>query len=221
MITVENLYKSIGDLTILKDISLTINKGEITSIVGPSGAGKSTLLQIMGTLDKASKGNLMINGIDVNKLSSRKLAQFRNEHLGFVFQFHHLLPEFSALENVMMPGLIGKRNKTELRKEALRLLSYLKLEDRVDHKPNEMSGGEQQRVAIARALINKPSIILADEPSGNLDSKNAQELHSLFKELRDEFEQTFVIITHNDALAQDSNRVITLKDGRIEDDKMI
>jgi len=218
MIKVENISKKYGDLEVLKNISLEIIQGEITSIVGASGAGKSTLLQIIGSLDKATTGNVNIDGTLITQLSQRKIAKFRNEHLGFVFQFHHLLPEFSAVENIIMPGLIGKKNKSELINEAHNLLKFLNLENRADHKPSEMSGGEQQRVAIARALINKPKIILADEPSGNLDSQNANDLHQLFKDLKNEFNQTFVIVTHNKQLAIESDRVIELKDGMVVGD---
>jgi lipoprotein-releasing system ATP-binding protein len=219
MIKVENISKKYGKLEVLKDISLNLNKGEITSIVGASGAGKSTLLQIIGSLDKTSSGSVIIDGINITELNQRKIAKFRNENLGFVFQFHHLLPEFSAVENIIMPGLIGKKNKRKLVEEALRLLKFLNLENRADHKPSEMSGGEQQRVAIARALINKPKIILADEPSGNLDSQNANDLHQLFKDLKNEFKQTFVIVTHNKRLAEESDRVIELKDGVVVSDR--
>jgi lipoprotein-releasing system ATP-binding protein len=219
MIKVENVSKKYGDLEVLKNISLDINEGEITAIVGASGAGKSTLLQIIGSLDKASKGSVNIDGTTITQLTQRKIAKFRNEHLGFVFQFHHLLPEFSAVENIIMPGLIGKKNKNILIDEAMRLLKFLNLADRADHKPSEMSGGEQQRVAIARALINKPKIILADEPSGNLDSKNADDLHQLFRDLKTEFNQTFIIVTHNEQLAEESDRVIELKDGIVVADR--
>jgi lipoprotein-releasing system ATP-binding protein len=218
MIKVENVSKKYGDLEVLKNISLSINEGEITSIIGASGAGKSTLLQIIGSLDKASTGIVDIDGTEITSLSQRKIAKFRNEHLGFVFQFHHLLPEFSAIENIIMPGLIGKRNKAKLIEEAHQLLKFLSLDSRSNHKPSEMSGGEQQRVAIARALINKPKIILADEPSGNLDSKNANDLHQLFKDLRDEYNQTFIVVTHNKQLASESDRVIELKDGMVVGD---
>lgn len=215
MIKVENVGKKYGELEVVKNITIDINEGEITSIVGASGAGKSTLLQIIGSLDKASSGSVEIDGTVITDLSQRKIAKFRNEHLGFVFQFHHLLPEFSAVENIIMPGLIGKKNKTELVAEAHKLLTFLKLAHRADHKPSEMSGGEQQRVAIARALINKPKIILADEPSGNLDSQNANDLHQLFKDLKEEYNQTFIIVTHNKQLAKESDRVIELKDGKV------
>ncbi len=218
MITVENLNKNYGEVQVLKDISIKIKQGEITSIVGASGAGKSTLLQIIGSLDKSDSGKVIINDIEISKLSQKKQANFRNENIGFVFQFHHLLPEFTAIENVIMPGLIAKKNKAELIKKGKELLSFLNLSHREEHKPSEMSGGEQQRVAIARALINNPSIILADEPSGNLDSKNANELHELFKSLKQEFNQTFVIVTHNLQLAKDSDRVIELQDGKVISD---
>jgi len=216
MITTHNIHKSYGNLEVLKGIDLQIEKGEIVSIVGASGAGKSTLLQIIGTLDKAEKGLLQINQIEVNKLNDKKLAEFRNKQIGFVFQFHHLLPEFTALENICFPAFIAKRSKKEAETEAMDLLHFLNLTDRIDHKPSELSGGEQQRVAVARALINKPSIILADEPSGNLDSTAAVNLHQLFFQLRKEFNQTFVIVTHNKELANMSDRILKIKDGIIE-----
>lgn len=215
MIKVENLSKKYGDLEVLKNISLEIKNGEITSIVGASGAGKSTLLQIIGSLDTATTGTVSIGDTKLNELSQSKIAKYRNENIGFVFQFHHLLPEFTAVENIILPGLIAKKNKNELIKEAQRLLAFLNLSHRENHKPSELSGGEQQRVAIARALINQPDLILADEPSGNLDSKNADELHNLFKELNKEFNQTFVIVTHNKELALASDRLIELKDGTV------
>ena len=219
MISVKDITKSYGDLKVLKGISLEIKQNEITSIIGASGAGKSTLLQLIGTLDHPNSGSIEINGITCSNLSKVKLAKFRNEELGFVFQFHHLLPEFSAIENIILPGLISKKPKSQLLKEAKEWLTYLNLHNRADHKPSELSGGEQQRVAIARALINKPTTILADEPTGNLDSKNAEEIHSLFHKLRDDFNQTLVIVTHNKNLADASNRVIELKDGLVVDDR--
>lgn len=215
MILAKGIRKSFGSLEVLKGIDLHIAKQEIVSIVGASGAGKSTLLHIIGTLDRADQGSLLIDGTEVNKLNDKSLADFRNKHIGFVFQFHHLLPEFTALENICIPAYIGGRPKEEAMKHALELLEYLNLTDRKDHKPSELSGGEQQRVAVARALINKPAVVLADEPSGNLDSKSAQELHKLFFRLRDEFKQTFVIVTHNPELAAMSDRTITIKDGTI------
>lgn len=215
MIEISELTKKYGELSVLNGINLTINAGEISTIVGASGAGKSTLLQIIGSLDKPSSGSVKINGTDLTQLSQKKVAQFRNENIGFVFQFHHLLPEFTAVENVVIPGMIAGKNKTELNKEAHRLLNFLNLGHRLTHKPSELSGGEQQRVAIARALINKPALILADEPSGNLDSKNADELHQLFRQLKNDLGQTFVIVTHNNAFAQSSDRIIELKDGKV------
>lgn len=215
LIQTQNIHKSYGDLHVLKGINLTINKGEVVSIVGASGAGKTTLLQIVGTLDKADKGLVEIDGTDVTKLSSKKLSNFRNRHIGFIFQFHHLLPEFTALENVCIPAFIAKASKQEAEKKANKLLNYLGLSSRGHHKPSELSGGEQQRVAVARALVNNPSIILADEPSGNLDSANAKELHELFFKLRKEFNQTFVIITHNEELANMADRKLVMKDGVI------
>ena len=221
MISVKDISKSYDGLKVLKDITLEINRHEITSIIGASGAGKSTLLQLIGTLDRPTSGTIEINGVNCGDLPRNKLAKFRNEELGFVFQFHHLLPEFSAIENIILPGLIAKKQRTQLVQKAHEWLGYLKLDHRGDHKPSELSGGEQQRVAIARALINEPSIILADEPSGNLDSKNAEELHNLFHKLRDDFNQTLVIVTHNKQLADASNRVIELKDGNVVDDRKI
>lgn len=215
MIDIHNIHKSFGQLEVLKGIDLHIGKGEVVSIVGPSGAGKTTLLQIMGTLDKPDAGSLSIAGHDVLKLNRRQLARFRCEHIGFVFQFHQLLPEFTALENVMIPALIAKRNKSEVRQRALQLLEYLKLADRANHKPAELSGGENQRVAVARALMNEPDVVFADEPSGSLDSHNKAELHQLFFDLRDKFGQTFVIVTHDEELAALTDRTIHLADGRI------
>ena len=215
MIDIHNIHKSFGQLEVLKGIDLHIGKGEVVSIVGPSGAGKTTLLQIMGTLDKPDAGSLSIAGHDVLKLNRRQLARFRCEHIGFVFQFHQLLPEFTALENVMIPALIAKRNKSEARQRALQLLEYLKLADRANHKPAELSGGENQRVAVARALMNEPDVVFADEPSGSLDSHNKAELHQLFFDLRDKFGQTFVIVTHDEELAALPDRTIHLADGRI------
>jgi lipoprotein-releasing system ATP-binding protein len=215
VISAKHIKKSFGELEVLKDISLEINKGEIVSIVGASGAGKTTLLQIIGTLDKFQSGQLRINDIDVGKLQADALAKFRNDNIGFVFQFHHLLPEFSAIENVCIPGYIGKKSVSETKSKALELLNMLNIAHRKDHKPNELSGGEQQRVAVARALINGPAIILADEPSGNLDSKNAKELHELFFELRKNLEQTFVIVTHNESLADMSDRKLVISDGMV------
>ncbi len=215
MIQTTGIHKSYGSVEVLKGIDLHINKKEIVSIVGASGAGKSTLLHIIGTLDKADRGQLLIDGIEVNKLNDNDLASFRNQKIGFVFQFHHLLPEFTAIENICIPAYIGGMGKQEATKKALKLLDYLNLTERKDHKPSQLSGGEQQRIAVARALINEPAVVLADEPSGNLDSKSAEELHKLFFRLRDEMNQTFVIVTHNPELAAMSDRTITIKDGKI------
>ncbi len=216
MITTKNIKKHYGDLEVLKGIDLHIKKGEIVSIVGESGAGKSTLLHIIGTLDKPSNpesSELKIGGEEILKLKDKQLSKYRNRNIGFIFQFHQLLPEFTALENIMIPGMIANRPKSELEKEAQEYLDFLNLLNRADHKPSELSGGEQQRVAIARALINNPKIILADEPSGNLDSKNAEELHNLFFELRNAYDKTFVIVTHNRELSEMSDRVLVMKDG--------
>lgn len=216
MIQTEQIFKSFGPLTVLKGIDLSIKPGEIVSIVGPSGAGKTTLLQIIGTLDSPDSGKLTINGVETSKLKEKELAAFRNQNIGFVFQFHQLLPEFTALENVMIPALIGKVKAGDAEKKAKEMLDFLKLSDRMTHKPAELSGGEKQRVAVARALINHPSVILADEPSGSLDSHNKEELHQLFFELRREFNQTFVIVTHDEQLAANTDRVIHLIDGVIQ-----
>lgn len=214
MITVSNITKSFGSLQVLKGIDLHIEKGKVVSIVGPSGAGKTTLLQIMGTLDKADSGEVVIDGINVSQLKEKDMAKFRNQHLGFVFQFHQLLPEFTAIENVMIPALIANKPMKEAKKRAAELLEYMGLTDRADHKPSEMSGGEKQRVAVARALINNPSVVFADEPSGSLDSKNKEELHKLFFDLRDKFGQTFVIVTHDPELAKITDETIYLRDGK-------
>ena len=215
MIDIKNITKSFGSLQVLKGISLHINQGEVVSIVGPSGAGKTTLLQIIGTLEGADGGEIIINGKRIDKMGSVEQARFRNQQIGLVFQFHQLLPEFTALENVMIPALIAKKSKKEAQQRALELLDYLGLKERANHKPNELSGGEKQRVAVARALINNPAVILADEPSGSLDSKNKAELHQLFFDLRDKFGQTFVIVTHDEELAQLTDRTIHLKDGEV------
>ena len=215
MIDIKNITKSFGSLQVLKGIDLHINKGEVVSIVGPSGAGKTTLLQIIGTLDKPDAGTICIDGIDVSSLSTRKLSDFRNQHIGFVFQFHQLLPEFTALENIMIPAYIAGKSNSEAKQRALELLAFMGLSDRAHHKPAELSGGEKQRVAVARALVNKPAVILADEPSGSLDSKNKAELHQLFFDLRDKFGQTFVMVTHDEGLAAITDRTIHMKDGEI------
>ena len=215
MIIGKDLSKKYGSLTVLKSVNVSIKKGEILGITGPSGAGKSTLLQILGTLDFAENGSLEFDGKDLSSLSPKKIAKFRNENIGFIFQFHHLLPEFTALENVCMPALISGLEKKDAEEKALKLLKTLGLEHRINHKPNELSGGEQQRVSVARALINNPSVIFADEPSGNLDTENARDLHQLFHSLRDEYGQTFVIVTHNHELANMADRVIEMRDGQI------
>ncbi len=215
MIKANNIYKSYGTLNVLKGVSLTINKGEIISIVGASGAGKTTLLHILGTLDKADNGTMEMNAVNTSSLSDKKLAKFRNKNIGFVFQFHHLLPEFTALENVCFPAFIAGTSKGEAEKKATELLEFLGLSQRMQHKPSELSGGEQQRVAVARALINNPSVILADEPSGNLDSNTAKELHQLFFTLREKFNQTFIIVTHNEELANMADRKLIMRDGNI------
>lgn len=220
MIDIKGIKKSFGSLQVLKGIDMHINKGEIVSIVGPSGAGKTTLLQIIGTLDKPDSGTVIVDGVDVSSLSSAKLADFRNKHIGFVFQFHQLLPEFTAIENIMIPAYIGGISKGEAKKRAKELLDFMGLADRAGHKPAELSGGEKQRVAVARALINNPAVILADEPSGSLDSKNKAELHQLFFDLRDKFGQTFVIVTHDEALASITDRTIKMRDGLLETEEM-
>lgn len=217
MITAEHINKSYGSLQVLRDVSFAIDRGEIVSVVGASGAGKTTLLQILGTLDRADSGRILYDSEDVTRLDERALARFRNRNIGFVFQFHNLLPEFTALENVCMPALIAGRPMAEAEEEARQLLRFLNVEARADHKPAQLSGGEQQRFAVARALINHPAVVLADEPSGNLDTRHAEELHDLFFQLRDQYSQTFVIVTHNTALAQKSDRQIVLKDGMIID----
>ena len=213
MLTATGIYKKYDHLTVLKGVDISISKGEIVSIVGSSGAGKSTLLHILGTLDKADKGQVILNGQHLESLNGRKLAAFRNKHIGFVFQFHHLLPEFTALENVCIPGWIAGDKKKEVVIRATELLKTLGLANRLENKPNQLSGGEQQRVAVARALINNPSIIMADEPTGNLDSANARGLHQLFIDLRNKFDQTFLIVTHNEELAKMSDRILMMKDG--------
>lgn len=217
MVEAIGIRKRYGTLEVLKDINLKVNEGEVISIVGASGAGKSTLLQILGTLDKEDEGQLIIRGQNLSGLSKNALADFRNKHLGFVFQFHHLLPEFTALENACFPAFIGGVSKKEAEERAMALLDRLGLSARLNHKPGELSGGEQQRVAVARALINKPAVVFADEPSGNLDSKNSKELHQLFFDLRNEFNQTFIIVTHNEELASKADRCLHIVDGRIEE----
>ena len=216
MIKLEGITKSFGSLQVLKGIDLEINKGEIVSIVGPSGAGKTTLLQIMGTLDEPDAGTVQIDGTVVSRMKEKELSAFRNKNIGFVFQFHQLLPEFTALENVMIPALIAGVSSKEANDRAMKILDFMGLVDRASHKPNELSGGEKQRVAVARALINNPAVILADEPSGSLDTKNKEELHALFFELRDQMTQTFVIVTHDEQLATNTDRVIHIRDGVVE-----
>jgi len=213
MLKAKGIKKAYGSLPILKGVDFEVAKGEIVSIIGASGAGKSTLLHILGSLDQPDEGVIVLNGVEINKLSGELLSVFRNQNIGFIFQFHHLLPEFTALENICIPAFIAKKSKKEAEAKAFELLDLFELRDRADHKPNQLSGGEQQRVAVARALINNPAIVLADEPSGNLDSANANALHQLFIHLRDKFNQTFVIVTHNEDLAKISNRVVTMKDG--------
>jgi len=215
MLIARNIYKNYGALPVLKGVDIEILKGEIVSIAGSSGAGKSTLLHILGTLDTADKGEILLENEKIDKLKGKKLASFRNTHIGFVFQFHHLLPEFTALENVCIPGWIAGSKRKEVMEKAESLLDVLGLKNRGEHKPNELSGGEQQRVAVARALINNPSIVMADEPTGNLDSANAKELHNLFIDLRNRLQQTFLIVTHNEELAQLSDRILHMKDGKI------
>lgn len=215
MIKCENIHKNYGTLEVLRGVSLEVSQGEVVSVVGPSGAGKTTLLQIMGTLSPMDSGRLEIDGVDVSSMGDDRLSDFRNRHIGFVFQFHHLLPEFTALENVMMPALIGGASRGEAERHALELLRMMGLEARASHKPSALSGGEQQRVAIARAIVNRPSILLADEPSGNLDSKNREQVHALFFRLRDELGQTCVVVTHDDSLASMADRKIVMSDGMI------
>ncbi len=221
MIDIKGITKSFGSLQVLKGIDLHIDKGEVVSIVGPSGAGKTTLLQIIGTLDRPDSGSIIVEGIDVRKLSTKQLSDFRNQHIGFVFQFHQLLPEFTAIENIMIPAFIAGKSNSEAKKRAQELLEFMGLADRAQHKPNELSGGEKQRVAVARALVNNPAVILADEPSGSLDSKNKQELHQLFFDLRDKFGQTFVIVTHDENLAQITDRTIKMRDGLLEKEDVV
>lgn len=220
MIKAENIVKSYGNLKVLKGVSVSISAGEIVSVTGASGAGKSTLLHILSTLDLAESGEVVVDGINIKSLNDKKLAEFRNQKIGFVFQFHHLLPEFNALENICIPAFIAGKSKKEAEKRAIELMQFLNLESRATHKPSELSGGEQQRVAVARALINQPSVLMADEPSGNLDSENSAQLHRLFFELRDKFNQTIVIVTHNEELAGMSDRRLYMRDGLIFDHKI-
>jgi lipoprotein-releasing system ATP-binding protein len=215
MLSAKNIHKKYGAIEVLKGVDIDINAGEIVSIVGPSGSGKSTLLHILGTLDKPDNGEVSLHQKNITQLSGNKLSEFRNRHIGFVFQFHHLLPEFTALENVCIPGWLMKKNRNEVKTKAVQLLNLLGLGQRMENKPNQLSGGEQQRVAVARALINQPAIVFADEPTGNLDTANAKELHELFFDLRKQFNQTFLIVTHNEELAQLSDRTLTMKDGKI------
>lgn len=215
MIEIRNVEKSYGNLHVLKDINLKIENSKVVTIVGPSGAGKTTLLHLIGTLDRADHGEIVIDGVNTASLNDNQLSEFRNRHIGFVYQFHHLLPEFSAIENVALPAMIAGKSRKEALAHAKELLDFLKLADRAEHKPGQLSGGEQQRVAVARALMNNPELILADEPSGNLDTDNAKKLHQLFFDLRDQFHQTFIIVTHNEELAALSDRKIVLQDGRV------
>ena len=217
MLSAKNIHKKYGPVEVLKGVDIKIDAGEIVSIVGPSGSGKSTLLHILGTLDKPDMGEVFLYQNNITNLQGTKLSEFRNRHIGFVFQFHHLLPEFSALENVCIPGWLGSKSRNEIKERSVQLLKLLGLKDRLDNKPNQLSGGEQQRVAVARALINQPDIVFADEPTGNLDTVNAKELHHLFFNLRKEFNQTFLIVTHNEELAQLSDRTLTMKDGKISE----
>lgn len=216
MIEIKDLTKKFGDLVVLKGVNLTVKRGEVISIIGPSGAGKTTLLQLIGTLDKPTSGSILFDGEELGCMSNKRLATFRNRHIGFVFQFHQLLPEFTALENIIIPALIAGRNRAEAEKEAMELLRIMSLEERAGHKPSELSGGENQRVAVARALINHPDVILADEPSGSLDSHNKEELHKLFFDLRERFGQTFIIVTHDEGLASFTDRTIRMVDGVVE-----